>query len=110
MNQSASLPKLSMLWSWGVLLWIGLTATLLFSAIAVVWVKHQVRLISTELHVNVKKEYGLRVEEGRLQLEYNHLLSRARIEQLAKQKLGIQPLSIEQERVLLLPEGAIDDE
>lgn len=110
MSKNAPLPKLSMLWSWGFLFWLVLAFVLLSSAIAVVWVKHQVRLISTELHTSVKNEYELRVEEGRLQLEYNHLLSRARIEQLAKQRLGIQPLSIEQERVLLLPEGAVDNE
>lgn len=94
------------LWSWGVFVWIMLIVVLLSSAIAVVWIKHQVRLTSTQLHKTVKQDYALRVEEGRLSLEYNHLLSRTRIEQIAKERLGMMPISPAQERVLLLPEGS----
>jgi len=77
------------------------------SALAVVWTKHQVRLTSTQLHKTVKQEYALRVEQGRLELEYNHLLSRSRIEQVAKAKLGMMVMTPAQERVLLLPEGEV---
>ncbi|MCH9741740.1 MAG: cell division protein FtsL [Thiotrichales bacterium] len=103
--KNAPLPSLLSLWSWGVFVWITLIVFLLVSAIAVVWTKHQVRLTSTELHKTVKKDYALRVEEGRLALEYNHLLSRTRIEQIAREKLSMVPMTTAQERVLLLPEG-----
>jgi cell division protein FtsL len=100
MMKNAPLPGLSILWSWGAVVWILLIVSLIASAIAVVWVKHQVRLTS-------KQDYALRVEEGRLQLEYNHLLSRTRIEQIARNKLGMSPIGPAQERVLLLPEGSV---
>jgi len=107
MMKNAPLPGLSILWSWGAFVWILLIVSLIGSAIAVVWVKHQVRLTSTQLHKSVKQDYALRVEEGRLQLEYNHLLSRTRIEQIARNKLGMSPIKAAQERVLLLPEESI---
>jgi cell division protein FtsL len=105
--KNASPPALLSLWSWGVFLWLMLIVSVLMSALAVVWTKHQVRLTSTQLHKTVKQEYSLRVEQGRLELEYNHLLSRSRIEQVAKDKLGMMAMTPAQERVLLLPEGAI---
>lgn len=103
--KNAPLPSLLSLWSWGVFVWIMLIVFLLVSAIAVVWTKHQVRLTSTELHKTLKQDYSLRVEEGRLALEYNHLLSRTRIEQIAREKMSMVPMTPAQERVLLLPEG-----
>lgn len=98
---------LSVLRSLGVLLWLMLIVVFIASAIAVVWIKHQVRLTSTQLHLSVKQEYHLKVEEGRLLLEYNHLLSRTRIEQLARSKLGMTPIMPAQERVVLLPENEL---
>lgn len=100
-------PVFSALWSWGVFIWGALLVAVLVSALSVVWVKHQVRLASTQLHKVVKQEYALRVEQGRLELEYNHLLSRARIERLARDRLGMLPLTPERERILLLPEEAL---
>jgi cell division protein FtsL len=99
-------PVLLLFWSWGVFIWIALIVVLLISALAVVWTKHQVRLTSMQLHKTVKQEYTLRVEQGRLELEYNHLLSRSRIEQIAKEKLGMIIMMPTQEHVLLLPEGS----
>jgi cell division protein FtsL len=103
--KNAPLPVFAALWSWGVLLWGMLLLAIIISALSMVWVKHQVRLTSTQLHKTLKEEYNIRVEQGRLELEYNHLLSRSRIEQLAKDKLGMMPLTPERERVLLLPES-----
>ena len=100
-----SLPGFSAFWSWGVLLWALLLTSILVSALLVVWVKHHIRLASTELHKSVKQEYSLQVEAGRLELEYNHLLSNARVEQIAKEKLLMQPLTGDRERILLLPES-----
>ncbi len=88
-------------------MWLMLIVSVLISALAVVWTKHQVRLTSTQLHKTIKQEYALRVEQGRLELEYNHLLSRSRIEHIAKDKLGMMVMTPVQERVLLLPEGAV---
>lgn len=88
-------------------MWLMLIVSVLISALAVVWTKHQVRLTSTQLHKTIKQEYTLRVEQGRLELEYNHLLSRSRIEHIAKDKLGMIVMTPVQERVLLLPEGAV---
>jgi cell division protein FtsL len=105
--KNTSLPALSALWSWGVFVWVILIVMVLVSALAVVWIKHEVRLTSTQLHKTIKQEYALRVEQGRLELEYNHLLSRSRIEQVAKDKLDMMAMTPVQERVLLLPEGAI---
>lgn len=100
-----SLPSFAAFWSWGVLLWAVVLTAILISALLVVWVKHHIRLSSTELHKAVKQEYALQVEEGRLELEYNHLLSNRRVEQIAKDKLMMQPLSGDRERILLLPES-----
>lgn len=104
--KNAPLPVWSSLWSWGVWLWGLLLVSVIVSALAVVWVTHQVRLTSTQLHKSLKQEYALRVEQGRLELEYNYLLSRSRIEQLAKEKLSMSPMTAAQERIILLPEGA----
>jgi len=101
---NTSPPVFAALWSWGVFIWGMLLIAIIVSALGVVWVKHQVRLTSTQLHKVVKQEYNIRVEQGRLELEYNHLLSRSRIEQQAKDKLNMSPLTAERERVLLLPE------
>jgi cell division protein FtsL len=104
--KNAPLPVWSIHWSWGVWLWGLLLVSVIVSALAVVWVAHQVRLTSTQLHKSLKQEYALRVEQGRLELEYNYLLSRSRIEQLAKEKLSMSPMTAAQERIILLPEGA----
>lgn len=102
--KTTPLPAFSVAWSWGFWLWGLLIVAVLGSALAVVWVTHQVRLTSTQLHLALKKDYALRVEQGRLELEYNHLLSRVRIEKLAKEKLGMSLIAPGQERILLLPE------
>jgi cell division protein FtsL len=100
-----SLPGFSAFWSWGVLLWAFVLAAILISALLVVWVKHHIRLASTELHKAVSQEYALQVEAGRLELEYNHLLSNSRVELTAKDKLSMQILTSDRERILLLPES-----
>jgi cell division protein FtsL len=100
-----SLPSFSAFWSWGVLLWAFLLAFILISALLVVWVKHNIRLTATQLHNTIKQEYRVQVETGRLELEYNHLLSNARVEQIAKDKLSMQALTPDRERILLLPES-----
>jgi cell division protein FtsL len=103
--KNTSLPGFSAFWSWGVLLWAIVLASILISALLIVWVKHHIRLVSTELHQAVKQEYSIQVETGRLELEYNHLLSNARVEQIAKEKLAMQALTPDRERILLLPES-----
>lgn len=83
-------------------MWVILLVLVVGSALTVVWIKHEVRLTSTQLYKTVKEDYALRVEQGRLELEYNHLLSRTRIDHIAKEKLGMVAMTPVQERVLLL--------
>ena len=75
---SALAIKLSMLW-----------IAVVVSALAVVYVKHETRMLYVETQVLEKRSDDLSVEWGRLQLEQNTLAAHGRVENIARTKLGM---------------------
>ena len=68
----------------------------IMSALVVVYVKYQERVLFTELQKEIYHQDKLEVEWSRLQLEQHTWSSSSRIEKLAKQKLGLQAPTTEQ--------------
>ncbi|PCI18437.1 MAG: cell division protein FtsL [Piscirickettsiaceae bacterium] len=68
----------------------------LLSALAVVYVKYEERVLFTQLQREINFQDRLAVEWSRLQLERNTWSSNSRIEKIAKQKLGLQTPTAEQ--------------
>jgi len=72
----------------------GITVILLVlvmvSALAVVYVKYDARLMFNQLQKEVREQDRLGVEWNRLQLEQNTWSSNNRIEKLARTKLNLQ--------------------
>ncbi|PCH83803.1 MAG: cell division protein FtsL [Piscirickettsiaceae bacterium] len=68
----------------------------IMSALVVVYVKYQERVLFTELKKEIYHQDKLEVEWSRLQLEQHTWSSSSRIEKLAKQKLGLQAPTTEQ--------------
>jgi len=68
----------------------------ILSALMVVYVKYQSRVLFTELKQETKAQDVLEVEWSRLQLEQITWSSNARIERIAKTKLGLQAPTAEQ--------------
>lgn len=62
---------------------------LLVSALAVVFLQHHVRHMETQLAQAMEAQQALMHEQGRLRLEKHHLTALARVEQIAKQQLGL---------------------
>ena len=68
-----------------------LLAAVLISALAVVSTNHRARKFVTEFEREQERMRALEVEWGQLQLEQSTWATHARIEEIARQRLGMQP-------------------
>ena len=68
----------------------------MLSALAIVYVKYDARLMFNELQKELREQDRLGVEWSRLQLEQNTWSSNNRIEKLARTKLNLQTPKPEQ--------------
>ncbi|NMG64947.1 cell division protein FtsL [Azoarcus indigens] len=68
-----------------------LVALVVASALGVVAAQHQARKLFTELERQQARAHGLEVEWGQLQLEQSTWAAHARVEKLAREKLGMRP-------------------
>ncbi|NMG33421.1 cell division protein FtsL [Azoarcus sp. TTM-91] len=68
-----------------------LVALVVASALGVVAAQHQARKLFTELERQQARSHGLEVEWGQLQLEQSTWAAHARVEKLAREKLGMRP-------------------
>lgn len=82
--------KLSVLW-----------VAVVVSALAVVYVKHETRMLYVETQVLEKRSDDLSAEWGRLQLEQNTLAAHGRVENIARTKLGMIVPSYDEIKVLV---------
>jgi len=71
-------------------------ALVMLSAMAVVYVKYDARLMFNQLQKELREQDKLGVEWSRLQLEKNTWSSNSRIEKLARTKLNLQTPKPEQ--------------
>lgn len=70
---------------------VGLVAAVFSSAIAVVYVKHESRVLFVELQRRHRDRDALQVEWSRLELEYGAWATHDRIEDVAGSRLGLHP-------------------
>lgn len=68
-----------------------LLAAVLISALAVVSTNHRARKLVTENEREQERMRALEVEWGQLQLEQSTWATHARVEEIARQKLGMHP-------------------
>ena len=61
------------------------------SALGVISAQHQARKVYSELEREQVRARGLEVEWGQLQLEQSTWAAHARVEKLAREKLGMRP-------------------
>jgi cell division protein FtsL len=66
-------------------------AAVLISALAVVSTNHRARKLVTEFEREQERMRALEVEWGQLQLEQSTWATHARIEQIARDRLGMHP-------------------
>jgi cell division protein FtsL len=69
-----------------------LIAAVVASAVAVVYARHQSRALFVELRALERDRDELNIDFGRLQLEQATLADTHRVEQVARTRLGMQPL------------------
>lgn len=88
----------------------GFLVVILLLMIAIVSVQHQVRHLETEYAQKLLEEKQLSEEKGRLSLEKYYLSAAARVEQIARQELGmtIEKNRITQKRETILLEMPIN--
>lgn len=72
--------------------WIAVTlaVTILVSAIAAIWAKHESRKVFVELQALVAERDRLEMDWWRLQIEQSTLASHARVEQIARDRLEMR--------------------
>lgn len=75
---------------WRGLFWFGVTVIVVALAIAVVALQHKIRHLETDYYNALKMQQTLHSEWGKLQLEQSHLTARARVQQIAEQKLNLR--------------------
>ncbi len=68
-----------------------LVALVMASALGVISAQHQARKLYAELEREQTRAHGLEVEWGQLQLEQSTWAAHARIEKLARERLGMRP-------------------
>lgn len=68
-----------------------LVALAVASALGVVSAQHQSRKLFAELEREQARAHGLEVEWGQLQLEQSTWAAHARVEKLARERLGMRP-------------------
>lgn len=72
-------------------LYLALIAAVLISALADVSANHRVRSLVTEHEREQARMRALEVEWGQLQLEQSTWAAHARVEEIARQQLGMHP-------------------
>lgn len=78
------------------LLMVSLLALVLLSALNVIWVRHETRVLFVELQSLQSQRDELNVDWGRLQLEQSAWATKARIERIARDELQMQrPVDVE---------------
>lgn len=78
------------------LLMVSLLALVLLSALNVIWVRHETRVLFVELQSLQSERDELNVDWGRLQLEQSAWATKARIERIARDELQMQrPVDVE---------------
>lgn len=71
-------------------------ALVLVSALAVVWARHESRVLFVELQSLQSERDELNVDWGRLQLEQSAWATKGRIERIAREELSMQrPVDVE---------------
>lgn len=80
---------------------LALLALVIASAVAVVYTKHLSRVQFAELQRLTRQQDDLKVEWRRLQLEQSTLATQSRIEQMARERLGMTAPGPDVTRVLL---------
>lgn len=75
--------------AFGAIILLGLLATVLISALGVVWTRHQSRVLFVELTHMQSERDALNIEYGRLELEQATLAEPRRIDEEARAKLGM---------------------
>ncbi len=68
-----------------------LVALVVASALGVISAQHQARKLYSELEREQVRARGLEVEWGQLQLEQSTWAAHARVEKLARERLGMRP-------------------
>lgn len=89
--------------SWRLVLPMSLALLVLASAIGVVVTKHQSRKLFIELEALNQQRDELNIDWGRLQLEQSTWSTHGRIEQVARERLGMH-LPTQTETVIVVPE------
>jgi cell division protein FtsL len=74
----------------GRVLFLGLIAAVLASAVAAVYAKHENRKLFTELQVLTDERDRLEVDWSRLQIEQSTWSTHARVEQLARSQMHMR--------------------
>lgn len=73
-----------------------LLALVLFSALSVIWARHETRVLFVELQSLQSQRDELNMDWGRLQLEQSAWATKARIERIARDELDMQrPVDVE---------------
>lgn len=70
-----------------------LFALVFFSAIAVVYVKHQSRDLYSDIRVLQKQQDALTIDWSRLQIQSSTLTNAAYVEKFARKELGMQTVN-----------------
>lgn len=68
-----------------------LVALVVASALGVVAAQHEARKTFSELEREQSRAHGLEVEWGQLQLEQSTWAAHARVERIARERLGMRP-------------------
>lgn len=83
------------------------------SLIAIIQLQHHIRHLETQYAQSLKKEVSLKEEWGKLKLEKHHLTALARVEELARQQLGMtlekSPKQNNAQTIYLAPETERDE-
>jgi cell division protein FtsL len=75
---------------WRGLFWFGAMVIAIALAVAVIALQHKIRHLETDYYNALKARQALYSEWGKLQLEQSHLTARARVQQIAEQKLNLR--------------------
>jgi cell division protein FtsL len=98
-------PKPSHLsdFKWRGLFLLFLLVLVLASMVAIVQVQHQIRVLENQYYQSLRASLHTKDEWGRLMLEKTHLTSPARVEQIARTKLGMTASKANYQTVYLIP-------
>lgn len=88
---------------WRGLFLLFLLVLVLVSMVAIVQVQHQIRVLENQYYQSLRASMHTKDEWGRLMLEKTHLTSPARVEQIARSKLGMTTSKANYQTVYLTP-------